>query len=179
MGSDSFVLEEAIALLSRTPAILIAWLKGLNLSWVHHNEGGETWNAYDILGHLVHGEKTDWIPRMKIILREGDKKFEPFDRFAQFKDSKGKSIEMLLAEFSTLREQNILLLTESNLSNRDLLKTGIHPTFGEVTLKQLLAAWVAHDCTHLYQLSRVMAHRYLQEVGPWKEFMGVLKNTEK
>ncbi|MFI5135299.1 MAG: DinB family protein, partial [Chitinophagales bacterium] len=125
--------------------------------------------------HLINGEKTDWIPRMKIILsKDGDKRFEPFDRFAQFKESKGKSLQQLIDEFKTLREKSIDELKKANLSDEDLEKTGIHPEFGTVTLKQHLSSWVVHDLGHIAQIARVMAKQYHDEVGPWKKYLTIL-----
>ena len=171
-----FNLQQAIQILERTPQVVTSMLRGLDNAWTKSNEGKDTWSPYDIIGHYIHGEKTDWIPRMEIILGHGDKHFIPFDRFAQFRDSKGKSLDDLLDEFSSLRSTNISKLTAAALSDSDLQKTGIHPEFGPVTLEQLLAAWVAHDLTHIYQISRVMARQYDAAVGPWKEFMRILND---
>ena len=171
-----FNLQQAIQILERTPQVVTSMLRGLDNAWTKSNEGKDTWSPYDIIGHYIHGEKTDWIPRMEIILGLGDKNFIPFDRFAQFNDSKGKSLDDLLDEFSSLRSSNISKLKAAALSDSDLQKTGIHPKFGPVTLEQLLAAWVAHDLTHIYQISRVMARQYDAAVGPWKEFMRILND---
>src|SRR5262249_47273200 len=139
----------------------------------------ETWSAYDIVGHLIHGEKTDWIKRLEIILNDGpEKNFTPFDRFAQFEESKGKTMEQLLDEFQTIRDQNIRILKSKNITENDYPKTGIHPAFGTVTLVQLLSTWTAHDLAHINQVTRVMAKRYLHEVGPWREYITILKNTK-
>ena len=170
-----FNLQQAIQILERTPQVVTSMLRGLDDAWTKSNEGKDTWSPYDIIGHYIHGEKTDWIPRMEIILGLGDKNFIPFDRFAQFNDSKGKSLDDLLDEFSSLRSSNISKL-KAAVSDSDLQKTGIHPKFGPVTLEQLLAAWVAHDLTHIYQISRVMARQYGAAVGPWKEFMRILND---
>ena len=175
MSTQSFELSEAIEILERTPAVTDALLRGLSTRWTQSNEGEETWTAFDIMGHLVHGEKTDWIPRMQIILGNGDKHFVPFDRFAHFEESKGKNLDQLIDEFTLLRRQNVAILKQTNPDAAHLEQTGIHPVFGEVTLRQLLAAWVTHDCTHLYQLSRVLAFQYREVVGPWKAFMRVLQ----
>lgn len=175
MTTAVFQLSEAIEILERTPSVTDALLRGLSPTWTHGNEGGESWNAFDIMGHLVHGEKTDWILRMQIILSKGDKHFVPFDRFAHFEESKGKLLDQLLDEFAMLRRQNVAILKQTSPDASQLEETGIHPVFGDVTLKQLLAAWVAHDCTHLYQLSRVLAFQYRDAVGPWKAFMRVLQ----
>jgi len=141
------------------------------------NEGGESWSPFDIVGHLVHGEKTDWITRTETILKYGkEKTFEPFDRFAQFENSKGKNINELLSEFSALRLKNLHRLNEMNIREDDLIKKGIHPHFGKVTLRELLATWVVHDLGHISQIARVMAKQYKDEVGPWKEYLPVVNN---
>ncbi len=171
-----FNLHHSIEILERIPAVLEDTLAGLNDEWTKTNEGGDTWSPYDVIGHLIQGEKTDWLPRMQIILNEtGDKKFEKFDRFAQFENSKGKSLQELLNEFKRLRFENIRILKEANLSTQQFDMEGIHPTFGTVTLKQLLSTWVVHDLTHIAQIIRVMAFQYKDAVGPWVEFLGVLK----
>lgn len=171
-----FNIQSAIQILERTPPVIETMLRNLDEQWIINNEGGDSWSAFDIVGHYIHGEKTDWIPRMKIILSDHpDKHFRPFDRFAQFSDSKGKTLNQLIDEFKTLRSRNIEQLKSVNLTQELLNRTGIHPNFGNVTLKQLLSAWVVHDLTHIYQISRVMAKKYEIEVGPWKEFLGVLK----
>jgi uncharacterized damage-inducible protein DinB len=170
-----FNLNEAIQILERTPKVLISFLSGLSNDWIQNNEGEETWSPFDILGHLLHGEKTDWIIRSEIILsNELVKTFASFDRFAQFEKSRGKNIQQLLDEFQDLRIQNLSILKSKNLSIEDLKKTGIHPTFGEVTLQQLLATWVAHDLGHIAQISRVMAKQYKAEVGPWRSYLPIL-----
>ncbi len=170
-----FNLEKAIPVLSRTPAVLNDWLKDLPTGWVHQNEGPDSWSPFDIVGHLIHGEKTDWIPRVKIILSDqANKTFEPFDRFAQFNNSRGKSIDELLTEFETLRRENIQTLQAFSLTDDQLSLTGIHPDFGEVTLKELLATWVVHDQSHIAQIARVMAKQYRQEVGPWNAYIPLL-----
>lgn len=168
-----FSLNESITVLERTPTVMRALLEGLSDNWTMQNEGPETWSPFDVIGHLIHGEKTDWIPRTKIILYEEDKHFVPFDRFAQFREST-KSLKNLLDEFNELRTDNLEELRAMNLTGVDLLKTGIHPEFGEVTLKELLAAWVTHDLGHIVQVSRVMAKQYKEEVGPWPKYLKVL-----
>lgn len=170
-----FKLQQAIEILERTPIVVETMLHGLSEDWINNNEGPQTWNAFDIVGHYIEGERTDWIPRMQIILSDRfDKSFEPFDRFAQFENSKGKTLDELLDEFKILRKQNLQTLQSTEINEEILNKTGIHPKFGSVTLRQLIASWVVHDLTHIHQLSRVMAKQYEEEVGPWKEFMGVL-----
>lgn len=172
----TFTLEKSIAILERTPFVVEMLLRDLPDDWTMTNEGGDSWSPYDIVGHFIHGEKTDWVPRLKIILGDGNKRFEPFDRFAQINNSKGKTLSELLVEFKLRRKANVEILQHANLAESSLLKTGIHPTFGEVTLKQLLATWVVHDLNHIGQIARVMAHQYKAEVGPWIEFLGILKN---
>jgi DinB superfamily len=170
-----FSTELSLEILERTPDVLGTLLSGLPDEWILSNEGGETWSAYDIVGHLIHGELTDWIPRMKIILQgNGNKTFAPFDRFAQFAGSQGKTMERLLEEFAELRRSNLLVLKSANIDAGALLQTGTHPALGLVTLRQLLATWVVHDLNHLAQISRVMAKQYAGEVGPWKAYLGVL-----
>lgn len=169
-------LKKSIEILERTPDVLNTLLKDISSEWTLNNEGGDTWSVYDIIGHLIYGEKTDWIPRAEIILSENnDKKFEPYDRFAQFKESKGKSLQQLLDEFVKLRNKNIEQLLSKRLTVKDLEKTGIHPAFGEVTLSQLLATWAVHDLNHISQIARVMAKQYKAAVGPWVEYLGILQ----
>lgn len=171
-----FNLERSIQILERTPLVLKSLLTGLSEEWTSTNEGNETWSAFDVVGHLIHGELTDWIPRAEVILsRSGSKTFTPYDRFAQFQDSKGKSLAELLTEFEELRKRNIVYLHAKNISNEDLHENGIHPDFGEVTLSQLLATWVVHDLTHIAQISRVMSKQYKDAVGPWIAYLRVLQ----
>jgi hypothetical protein len=172
----NFTLEKSIQILERTPNVLDAMLRNISTDWTLRNEGGESWSAYDIIGHLIHGEKTDWIPRAQIILSEKpDKKFEKYDRFAQFEESKGKSLSQLLYEFKILREKNIEILHSLNITDKDLQEKGIHPAFGEVTLSQLFSTWVVHDLNHIAQISRVMAKQYKPDVGPWTEYLKILQ----
>jgi|SRR5215472_5039931 len=171
-----FNLEDTIALLARTPAVLNALLRGSPDAWTLANEGENTWSAFDIVGHLIHGERTDWIPRAKIILESADRRaFTPFDRLAQQRESHGKSLSNLLDEFVALREENLRELRSLNLQPRDLHRRGKHPSLGPVTLSQLLAAWTVHDLTHLHQISRVFAYQYRDAVGPWSAYLGVLR----
>jgi len=171
-----FNTGDAIAVLERTPDLLESLLKDLPEHWTGGNEGPGSWSPYDVLGHLIHGEKTDWIPRMQIILSApGPKEFEPFDRFAQFSESKGKSLPTLLEEFRALRTANLETLRSTALRTADLGKTGVHPTFGTVTLKQHLSTWVVHDLDHVSQIVRIMGSQYRSEVGPWREFLRILK----
>jgi hypothetical protein len=175
-SSTVFRLDEAVALLSRTPATLNALLRGLPDIWVRSHEGKDTWSAFDILGHLVFTERFDWMPRVRIILEAGEARpFDPLDRFAQMKESRNKSLEQLLDEFASLRGENLEALQALNLQPEDLTRRGRHPAFGVVKLAELLATWTAHDFTHLHQLSRVMAHQYRGAVGPWSVYLGVLQ----
>ena len=169
-------LTEAIAVLSRTPAALDVLLRELPDVWVRRNEGADTWSAFDILGHLLYAERADWMPRLRIILEDGEARpFDPFDRFAQFKESQGKSFEQLLDEFARMRAENLAALASLKLQPEDLARKGRHPGLGVVTTSELLATWAAHDLTHLHQLSRVMAHQYRDAVGPWGAYLGVLR----
>ena len=171
-----FNLADTIAVLTRTPATLDALLRGLPDTWARGNEGKDSWSAFDIVGHLIYGERTDWMPRARIILQDGEARpFDPFDRFAQFKESAGKSLERLLEDFAQLREENLVALQALNLQGPDFARRGKHPALGVVTLSQLLATWAIHDLTHVHQLSRVMAHQYRDAVGPWTAFLGVLQ----
>ena len=173
-----FSLAEAVAVLTRTPATLNALLRGLPDIWVRSNEGIDTWSAFDIVGHLIHGERTDWMARLRIILENGEARpFDRFDRFAQFKASQGKSLEQLLDDFARLRTENLAALQALNLQHEDLIRRGRHPALGMVTLSELLATWAVHDLTHLHQLARVMAHQYRAAVGPWSAYLGVLQCT--
>ncbi|MEQ8534199.1 MAG: DinB family protein [Imperialibacter sp.] len=172
-----FDLEKAIEVLERTPGVLNTLLDGLSADWISTNEGGESWSAYDVVGHLTHGEKTDWIPRAEIILSSvADKHFQPFDRFAQMGESGKKTLQQLLHEFSSLRKGNIERIRAMGISDEDLAKTGIHPAFGEVTLAQLLATWVAHDLNHIGQIVRVITKQYKAEVGPWVEYLRIMQS---
>ncbi|HEX2896999.1 MAG TPA: DinB family protein [candidate division Zixibacteria bacterium] len=168
----NFDLNQALAILRRTPDVLETLLKDLPEPWTMQNEGGKSWSPYDVIGHLIHGEKTDWIDRTKIVLFEGpDKTFTPFDRFAQFQESQGKSLNQLLAEFRTLRLANLKTLEGFKITADMLDKTAMHPSLGKVTLRNLLATWTAHDLNHIYQIVRVMAKHYKTEVGPWSQYL--------
>jgi hypothetical protein len=171
----AFEINAAIEVLERTPSTLRCMLTGLSDNWTMTNEGEQTWSPFDVLGHLVHGERTDWMARLEKILEKEDKKFDPFDRFAQFHESKGKSIADLLNEFEHSRKQNIIKLKEKNIIDKHLQQKGIHPHFGEVTLEQLLSTWVAHDLGHIAQISRVMAKQLKDDVGPWQEYLRILR----
>ncbi len=172
-----FDLAKSIEILERTPFIIENILKGISVEWTNKNEGHGTWSVYDIVGHMVHGEKTDWITRTEIILSDNaNKKFFPFDRFAHFKDNKGKSLQMLISDFKTLRKKNLSKLRLKKLKVTDFTKSGIHPDFGKVTLKQLLSAWVVHDLNHIAQIARVISKQYKKEVGPWSEYLPILNS---
>ena len=170
-----FEFAHAIEILERTPATLNALLRNLPESWLVQNEGPETWSPYDVVGHLIHGDETDWIPRAQIILEHGEERaFEPFDRVAMFEESKGKSIVELLDTFAQLRAENLRELESMNLTSNLLDKRGRHPELGVVTLKQLLSTWVVHDLGHIRQVVRVMSKQYGEAVGPWKAYLSIL-----
>lgn len=171
----NFDLSKSIEILERTPSVVSTMLEGLSDSWIFENEGTETWSPYDIVGHYIHGEMTDWIPRLEVILFNQDKNFAPFDRFAQFENSKGKTLPQLLDQFKQLREENLRTLKSIPHLEDHLNDIGIHPAFGEVTLAQLLSTWVVHDLNHIAHIARVMANQYKTDVGPWIEYLGVLK----
>jgi hypothetical protein len=171
----NFDLVDGVAVLARTPATLRAMLDGLPAAWVDATEGPETWSPYVIVGHLIHGERTDWISRAQIILAQGaDRQFTPYDRFAQFQESQGKSLAELLDEFARLRAENLATLTAWHLTDAQLDLTGEHPEFGAVTLRQLLATWVAHDLGHIAQTARVMAKQYRDAIGPWRAYLPIV-----
>ncbi|RPI15293.1 MAG: DinB family protein [Ignavibacteriae bacterium] len=171
-----FNLTYTIQILNNTPQVIRNLLSDLPDELVHSNEGGDSWSPYDIVGHLVHGERTDWFPRTEIILsNKENKKFIPYDRFAQFEESKGKSLEDLLNEFSELRIENIHKLKNMDIDEEKLNMEGIHPEFGNVTLRELLSTWAAHDLTHIAQISRVLAKQYKEEIGPWIKYFDKLK----
>jgi hypothetical protein len=168
---------KSLEILERTPDVLDALLRDISDTWSNTNEGGESWSARDIVGHLIHGERTDWKQRLDIILSDKPGlKFQPFDRFAQFEQSKGKTMSMLLDEFRELRTMNAAYLKSLKLLGADFDKKGIHPDFGPVTLSQLISTWVVHDLNHIAQISRVMAKQYKEEVGPWIEYLRILKS---
>lgn len=171
-----FSPESAQRLLSATPKTLHAWLGDLPDPWIHANEGPDTWSAFDVVGHLIHGEKTDWIPRSLIILSDKpDKTFEPFDRYAQQESSKGKTMHELLDSFESLRTENMRILSGLDLSDDNLGKTGIHPEFGTVTLRQLLSTWVVHDQSHIFQIARVLGKQLKDEAGPWTRYIRMIQ----
>ena len=170
-----FVMDEAVAILARTPATLDALLRGLPDGWIAAHEGGQTWSPFDVIGHLIHGEQTDWIPRLRIILEHGESRpFEKFDRLAQFTASDGRTLPQLLDEFARLRHENLGNLTSLRLSEADLDRRGRHPELGVVSARQLLATWVAHDLDHVVQIARVIAGQYSDEVGPWRAYLRII-----
>lgn len=172
-----FDLECGLQVLERTPLVLDTLLRDLDAGWLEAAEGPDTWSAFDIVGHLIHGERTDWLARARRILEHGTmKQFEPFDRFAQFEESRGKSMADLLAEFRRLRRENLEVLRGLDLGERELELRGKHPELGDVTLRQLLATWVTHDLGHIAQIARVMAKRNRDEVGTWVEYLPVLSD---
>ncbi len=174
-----FVMNEAVAILTRTPATLDALLRGLPDGWVAAHEGGDTWSPFDVIGHLIHGERTDWVPRARIIMQQGERRpFDKFNRVAQFAESKGRALASLLDEFAALRRENLRELEALRLTDADLDRRGRHPELGVVTLRQLLATWVAHDLDHVMQISRVLAKQYSDEVGPWRAYLRIISGTQ-
>ncbi len=170
-------VPEVIGILKRTPLVIRELLMGLEDHWLHADEGPDTWSAHSIVGHLIFGEQTDWIPRIQIIMGDQENKnFIPFDRLGHFPLVQNRSIESLLHQFEQLRNENLMIFSAMEITLDDLKRTGVHPAFGTVTLQQLISAWAVHDLTHISQIVRVMAKQYHTEVGPWKEYLGVLKN---
>jgi hypothetical protein len=175
----SFVTEEGVAILARTPATLDALLRGLPDGWIVAHEGGDTWSPFDVIGHLIHGERTDWIPRARIILAHGEARaFDPFDRFAQLAVSEGRTLASLLDEFAALRQDSLRELAALRLTDGDLDRRGRHPELGVVTLRQLLATWVAHDLDHVVQISRALARQYSDDVGPWRAYLRIISGVQ-
>jgi len=179
MKMGSFVteqnLDQTVSLLSHTPKALDALLRDLPETWITRNEGEGTWSPFDVVGHLIDCEHTNWIPRIEWILEKGEREpFRPFDRGGHARETKGKSLGQLLDEFARLRRENLSLLESLSLQPEDFDRTGLHPTFGRVTLSNLLSTWAAHDLTHLHQISRIMAYQYREAVGPWSRFLGVM-----
>ena len=174
-----FSLTEGAAILARTPRVLDVWLRDLPEGWTGCNEGGATWSPFDVVGHLIHGELTDWMPRVRRILESGESvPFDRFDREAQFRESKGKSMPALLDEFAVLRARNLEDLRALRLDASSLDRRGVHPAFGPVTLRQLLATWVAHDLDHVIQIARVMGTQYAEEVGPWRQYLRIISGAQ-
>lgn len=169
-------LQHTMSLLARTPATLNALLRDLPEAWTLGNEGGDTWSAFDVVGHLIHAERADWMPRARMVLQFGETRpFESFDRLGHVHESEGKSLGQLLNEFAGLRAESLDDLRGLNLRREDLERRGRHPALGVVTLSELLATWATHDLTHLHQISRIMAHQYREAVGPWSQYLGVLQ----
>jgi len=176
LNTHNFSLNRTIEILSQTPSTLEHLTSSLSEFWTMNNEGKDTWSVFDVVGHLIHVDKTDWLVRAKIILAAGgDKHFEPLDRFAQLESSKGKTLSVLLHEFKQVRTESINELISLGITDDDLNKTGIHPKFGDVTLRQLLSAWTVHDLDHISQIARVIAKQYKEETGPWIEFLKILR----
>jgi len=172
-------VQDAVAILERTPSAVSALLDGVPDVWARATEGEGTWSPYDVIGHLVHGERTDWIPRARHILSGEPRPFAPFDRMAQFTESEGKSLGELLTTFAELRRHNVAELLALKLGESDLGRTGRHPDFGEVTLGQLLAMWVVHDLDHVAQIARTMAKVYADAVGPWQAYLSILRDRQR
>ena len=171
----TFQLQESFEVLERTPGVLTALLDGLVETWQTADEGPDTWSPHGVVGHLVFGEETDWVPRARIILEHGpDRPFEPFDRFAQLERFRGWSMTRLLERFATLRGENLDVVRGWRLTEKQLDLQGRHPALGLVTLRQLLATWTVHDLGHIAQISRVMAKRFKDDVGVWQEYLPVL-----
>ncbi len=173
-----FDLDAAVTVLARTPVVLTNLLQGLPDEFVFGNEGKQTWSPFDVIGHLIHAERADWIPRARLILQFGESRaFDSFDRTAMFEQSQGKTLASLLEEFAAARQESLVALLEMNFGADDLKKTGLHPdpALGQVTLGQLLATWVAHDLGHLTQISRTLAKQYSDAVGPWRQYLSILQ----
>lgn len=171
-----FQIEQAVEILSNTPQVLKSLLDNHSDEWTIENENSENWSPFDVVGHLIHGEETDWIPRAEIILKQGENPtFEPFDRFAQFERSKGKTLIELLETFAELRRKSLETLKSWDLTGEQWQLKGIHPELGAVNLEQLLATWVVHDLTHIRQISTLLAKKYAENVGVWKEYLSILK----
>ena len=172
-------MHEAVAILARTPATVDALLRGPPDGWIAADEGGDTWSPFDVVGHLSHGERTDWMPRARIIVEQGEARaFDRFDRLAQFRESNGRALASLLDEFASLRRDNLRELEAMGLTDADLDRHGRHPELGVVTLRQLLSTWVAHDLDHVVQVSRVLARQYSDEVGPWRAYLRIISGTQ-
>lgn len=170
-----FRIDDAVPVLARTPRVVSAMLEGTPTMWLHQNEGGDSWTPFEVLGHLIHGERTDWIPRARIILEKGEgEAFKPFDRSAHLTEFRGREVSELCRLFADLRLQNLKTLDELHLTEPDLGRRGVHPALGPVTMRDLLATWVTHDLGHIAQIARVMAKQYRAEVGPWLEYIPIL-----
>jgi hypothetical protein len=174
-----FALDDAVALLARTPITLDALLRGLPAWWTSASEGENTWSTFDVVGHLIHGEETDWLPRAKIILEHGEgRTFDTFNREAQFEASQPATLDARLDRFAALRRENLRALADLRLGDADLDRTGRHPAFGAVTMRQLLATWVAHDLDHVMQISRVLGRQYSDDVGPWRAYLRIISGQQ-
>ena len=170
-----FQITQTIQILRATPNVLKAMLDGLDDEWILNNYGEKTFSPFDVVGHLIHGERTDWIPRAKIILEHGEARaFDPFDRYAMYEDSRGKTIADLLSVFAELRAETIQVLQAFKLTADDLAKRSTHPPLGTVTLENLLSTWVTHDLNHIHQIAKCLAYQYQEFVGPWREYITVL-----
>ena len=179
MRQSEFNLDEAVAILERTPATLSAMLDGLPEAWTQATEGEGTWSPYDVIGHLIHGERTDWIPRAQHIVAGDPQPFVAFNRTAQFTESQSQTLAQLLETFAQLRRDNVATLRGMNLTDPDFDRRGLHPELGEVTLRQLLATWVVHDLDHVGQIARTMAKAYANATGPWIEYLSILRDRVK
>jgi hypothetical protein len=179
MKQEEFRLGDAVAILERTPASLRAMLDGLPDTWVRATEGDITWSPYDVIGHLIHGERTDWILRARHIMSGERGPFKRFDRTAQFAENRDKSLGELLTTFADLRRENVATLVGMKLTEKDLNRKGLHPEFGEVTLAQLLATWTVHDLDHVAQIARTMAKVYTEATGPWCAYLSILRDRQK
>ena len=178
MKTHTLSLDDIVPILERTPASLAALLEGLPGTWISATEGGDTWSPYDVIGHLIHAERTDWITRARHILAGETRPFDPFDREAQFTQSQGTRLSELLATFAELRRSNVATLIGMNLTEKDLARTGLHPELGKVTLGQLLATWVVHDLDHVGQIARTMAKVCVDAVGPWAQYLSILQDRQ-
>lgn len=171
-----FQIEQVVEILVQTPATVKSLLGNLSDVWIENEANADGWSAFDVVGHLIHGEETDWIPRARIILAQGENTtFEAFDRFAQFEKSKGKTLNELIENFAALRAENLDALRRMNLTEEKLNLKGMHPELGEVTLEQLIATWAVHDLTHIRQIATVLARKYEKNVGAWKEYLSILQ----
>ena len=171
----TFDFDAAVPILSRTPAVLDVWLRDLPVEWTAGTEGPDTWSAFDVVAHLIHGERTDWIPRVEHVLAHGDSiPFPPFDQHGHLEWSKGKSLPELLDTFAALRAENLKRLAAFQFTAADLDRFGLHPEFGRVTLRQLLSTWTAHDLNHIFQIARVMGRQYSEAVGPWRRYLKII-----
>jgi uncharacterized damage-inducible protein DinB len=176
MKQSEFKLQDAVAILERTPATLKTMIEDLPESWTRATEGEGTWSPYDVIGHLIHGERTDWILRAQQILAGDPRPFAPFDRTAMFAESEGQQLSRLLKTFAELRKENLATLRAMNLTDSDFARQGLHPELGQVTLGQLLATWVVHDLDHVGQIARTMAKAYTNATGPWIKYLSILRD---